>query len=142
MPALVDQWGGGAPLRAVVHRVEPSGFTKVSALGVEEQRVWVVLRFEDPQTAWRALGDGYRVEARVIVWSADDVVMAPASSLFRRGGGWAVFVVEDGVARVRAVTVGRRNGASAQILSGLVPGARVVVYPPDSVADGTKVMAR
>ena len=142
MPVLIDQWGGSAPLSAVVHRVEPSGFTKVSALGVEEQRVWVVIRFEDPLAAWRALGDGYRVEARVVIWQAADVVTAPASSLFRRGDGWAVFVVDDGVARLREVSVGQRNGTIAQIVSGLKPGARVIVYPPDTVSDGTKVTAR
>ncbi len=142
MRVLIDQWGGVASLKAVVRRVEPSGFTKVSALGVEEQRVWVVIDFEDPVAAWRTLGDGYRVESCVVVWEAVDVVTAPTSSLFRRGDGWAVFVVDGWVARVRAVSVGQRNETSAQIVSGLDPGARVIVYPPDTVSDGTRVTVR
>jgi HlyD family secretion protein len=142
MRAMVDQWGGGQPLDAVVDRVEPAGFLKVSALGVEEQRVWVVLRFNQPADSRRALGDGYRVEARVIVWAATDVVRVPISALFRRGDGWAVFVDEGGAARERAVTIGHRNGSFAEVLSGLTPGLRVVTYPPEGVADGTLVRPR
>ncbi len=142
MRALIDQWGGPRPLEAVVHRVEPSGFVKVSALGVEEQRVWVVLRFNQPADGGRALGDGYRVEARVITWEGGDVVRVPISGLFRRGDGWAVFVEEAGVARERAVKIGHRNGSFAEVLSGLAPGQRVITYPPDGVADGTLVRSR
>ncbi len=142
MPAIIDQWGGAAPVEAIVQRVEPVGFMKVSALGVEEQRVWVVIEFNDPRAAWRAMGDGYRVEARVVVWEGSNVVVAPTSSLFRHGADWAVFVNEAGVARLRTVTVGHRNGTSAEILSGLSPGDEVVVYPPDSVTDGTRVSRR
>ncbi len=96
MRALIDQWGGAQPLAAVVRRVEPAGFLKVSALGVEEQRVWVVLDLTEPASAARALGDGYRVEARVVTWEGRDVTRVPVSSLFRRGAGWAVFVEEGG----------------------------------------------
>ena len=142
MRAIVDQWGGGQPLEAVVDRVEPAGFLKVSALGVEEQRVWVVLGFDQPADAAPALGDGYRVEARVVIWEGQDVVRVPISALFRRGEGWAVFVDEAGVARERALTIGHRNGTFAEVLSGLSPGARVITYPPDGVADGTLVRAR
>ncbi len=142
MRALVDQWGGNAPLQARVRRVEPSGFMKVSALGVEEQRVWVVMDFDEPRAAWQALGDGYRVEARVVVWEQPDVVQAPASSLFRRGNGWAVFVIENGVARVRAVQVGQVNGVDAAIISGLKPGERVVMHPSDTVTDGVRITER
>jgi HlyD family secretion protein len=142
MRALVDQWGGSQPLDAVVERVEPSGFLKVSALGVEEQRVWVILRFDQPARTRQALGDGYRVEARVVVWDSKDVVRVPTSALFRRGEGWAVFVEEAGAARERPLTIGHRNGSFAEVLSGLVPGQRVVTYPPDGVADGTLVRAR
>ncbi len=142
MPALIDQWGGAAPLEARVRRVEPSGFMKVSALGVEEQRVWVVMDFDQPRAAWQALGDGYRVEARVVVWEQPGVVQAPASSLFRRGDGWAVFVAENGVARLRSVRVGQVNGVDAAIVSGLEPGERVVTHPPDNVADGVRISAR
>jgi HlyD family secretion protein len=142
MRALIDQWGGSQPLDAAVRRVEPAGFLKVSALGVEEQRVWVVLDFEDSASAGRALGDGYRVEARVVVWEGRGVVKAPVSSLFRRGNGWAAFVDDGGVARERPVRIGHRDGTFAEVLSGLDAGARVVVYPPDRVSDGTRITAR
>jgi HlyD family secretion protein len=142
MPVLIEQWGGTGPLKGTVRRVEPSGFLKVSALGVEEQRVWVIVGLDDPRAAWEALGDGYRVEARVITWERPDVVTTPTSSLFRRSQGWAVFVVEGGRARLRAVTVGQRNGAAAEVVAGLKPGERVIVYPPDSVADGVRVTER
>jgi HlyD family secretion protein len=141
MRALIDQWGGAQPLDAVVRRVEPAGFLKVSALGVEEQRVWVVLDLKEASTG-RALGDGYRVEARVVTWEGGDVTKVPVSSLFRRGDGWAVFVEESGFARERPVRVGHRNGTSAEILSGISAGAKVIMYPPDSVSDGTRVTAR
>jgi HlyD family secretion protein len=140
--ALIDQWGGKEPLEAAVDRVEPAGFLKVSALGVEEQRVWVVLRLNQPADARRTLGDGYRVEARVIVWEAADVLRAPISALFRHGDGWAVFVEDAGYARLRDVKIGHRNGTFAEVLSGLSNGQRVITYPPDGVADGTLVRAR
>jgi len=142
MRALIDQWGGSRPLDAVVRRVEPEGFLKVSALGVEEQRVWVVLDLRDPAQSGGALGDGYRVEARVVIWEGRDVVKAPVSSLFRRGANWAAFVEDGGIARERAVKVGHRDGTDAEILSGLSAGTRVIVYPPDTVSDGTRVTAR
>jgi HlyD family secretion protein len=142
MRALIDQWGGGQPLDAVVRRVEPAGFLKVSALGVEERRVWVVLDFTQPVSAGPALGDGYRVEVRVVTWEGGDVTKVPVSSLFRRGDGWAVFVEEGGVARERIVRVGHRNGSFAEILSGVPSGTRVIVYPPDTVSAGTRIAAR
>ncbi|HVR70124.1 MAG TPA: efflux RND transporter periplasmic adaptor subunit [Vicinamibacteria bacterium] len=139
---LVEQWGGERALRGRVRRVEPSGFMKVSALGVEEQRVNVIVDFDDATEAWRALGDGYRVEVRIVIWEADGVVKAPTSSLFRRGDRWAVFVVEGGRARLRAVELGQRNGLEAQVLSGLAPGERVVVHPADTLEDGGRVAPR
>lgn len=141
MPALIEQWGGGT-LKGRVERVEPAGFLKVSALGVEEQRVWVVIDLEDPRGAWQALGDGYRVEARVVVWEKPDVIRVPVSSLFRRGEQWAVFVVEGGRAALRPVTLGQRNGTAAEIVSGVQPGERVIVHPPDTVSDGVRVAER
>jgi HlyD family secretion protein len=141
MRAMIDQWGGGQPLDAVIDRVEPAGFLKVSALGVEEQRVWVVLRINQPADA-RQLGDGYRVEARVVTWETRDAVRVPISALFRRGQGWAVFVEEGGKARERALKIGHRNGTFAEVLSGVSSGARVITYPPDGVADGTLVRSR
>jgi HlyD family secretion protein len=142
MRAFIDQWGGGQPLGAVVRRVEPAGFLKISALGVEEQRVWVVLDLEGPASAGRALGDGYRVEVRVVIWEGSDVTRVPVSSLFRRGTGWAVFVEEGGLARERPVQIGHRNGTFAEVLSGVSVGAKIIVYPPDTVSDGTHIAAR
>jgi HlyD family secretion protein len=141
-PVLIEQWGGSDPLAARVRRVEPSGFMKVSALGVEEQRVNVIMDFADPAGAARALGDGYRVEVRVVVWREQDVVKAPVGGLFRRGEDWAAFVVEGDRIRLRAVRLGQRNATEAQILEGLAPGDRVVLFPPDTLADGDPVRLR
>ncbi len=142
MPALIDQWGGNQPLPGVVRRVEPSGFIKVSALGVEEQRVWVVIDFKDPVRAGQTLGDGYRIEARVVTWNAPEVVQAPTSSLFRRGDGWAAYLVDHGTAHLRGVSLGHRTGTAAEVVSGLSPGDQVIAYPPDSLAEGTRVTSR
>jgi len=141
-PVLLEQWGGDHPIRARVRRVEPSGFMKVSALGVEEQRVNIVMDFEDPLEAWSALGDGYRVEVRVVVWEGDGVLKVPTSSLFRRGDDWAVFAVDGGRAEMRVVEVGRRNGAFAEVVSGLREGEPVVLHPSDSLSEGSRVTPR
>ena len=141
-PVLIEQWGGEKTLRGRVRRVEPSGFMKISALGVEEQRVNVIVDFEDPGEAWEALGDGYRVEVRIVIWQADDVLKVPTSSLFRHGEDWAVFAVDSGRARRRTVEVGRRNGLEAQVVSGLEAGQAVVVHPSDSLTDGARVARR
>jgi HlyD family secretion protein len=135
-PVVVEDWGGERPLEGRVRLVEPSGFTKVSALGVEEQRVNVVADFVDGPGA---LGDGYRVEARVVVWEAPDVLRVPGSALFRRGDAWHVFVVERGTARLRPVEVGHRGSFEAELLAGLEPGERVVLHPSDRVQDGVRV---
>lgn len=137
----IERWGGDKNLRARVRRVEPSGFMKISALGVEEQRVNVIIDFEDPQEAWDALGDGYRVEVRIIVWESEDTLKIPTSSLFRHGDSWAVFVNAGGRARLRSVEVGRRNGLEAQALSGVAAGESVVIHPSDSLVDGTRIDA-
>ncbi len=133
---LVEEWGGEETLRARVRLVEPSGFTKISALGVEEQRVNVIADFVEPQTA---LADGYRIEARIVVWQAEDVIQAPASAIFRRGDAWQVFVLERGRARRRPIEVGQRNAAAVQVLAGLQEGETVIVHPSDQVDDGTRV---
>jgi HlyD family secretion protein len=138
----IEQWGGDLSLRGRVRRVEPSGFTKISALGVEEQRVNVIIDFEDDREAWASIGDGYRVEIRVIVWQEEDVVKVPTSSLFRHEGHWAVYKVEDGRAVRQLVDVGQRNGLEAQVLGGLSAGERIVVYPGEAIADGVQVTAR
>jgi HlyD family secretion protein len=134
---LVD-WGGGEVLHGEVQRVEPSAFTRVSALGVEEQRVLVV----GSLAAAPPLGDGYRVDARIVTWSAEDVVRVPASALFRTGERWEVFVVDDGRARRREVAIGRRGEAGAEVVGGLAPGERVIVFPSDRIEDGGRVRGR
>jgi HlyD family secretion protein len=138
---LVDRWGGDHPLHGRVRRVEPSGFMKVSALGVEEQRVNVVIDFVDPAAA-RALGDGYRVEVRIVTWSAERVLKVPNGCLFRRGEGWALFVVSDGVARVQPVDLGQRNDTEAEIRAGVSAGQTIVLHPPDTLGDGMRVTVR
>jgi HlyD family secretion protein len=138
---LLEQWGGSQPLTGRVRRVEPSGFTKVSALGVEEQRVNVLIDLDDREEAV-ALGDAYRTEVRIVVWRGADVVRVPTGALFRRGDGWAVFVVERGRARERPVRLGQRSGREAQVLDGLTAGDQVVLYPPDTLEDGAKVVPR
>jgi HlyD family secretion protein len=135
---FIEQWGGDHPLAGHVRRIEPSGFTKISALGVEEQRVNVIVDFDEPP----ALGDGYRVEVRIVVAERSDVVKVPASSLFRVGTDWALYTVEGGRAHRKIVQVGQQNGLEAEIVKGLEAGEEVVVYPSDAVADGVKVTAR
>jgi HlyD family secretion protein len=139
---LIEQWGGGHTLEGRVRRVEPSGFMKISALGVEEQRVNVVIDFVDLETAARALGDGYRVEVRVVTWEGSDVVTVPTSALFRRGTGWAVFVVDNGRARTQIVDIGERNAVEARVIQGLEPGQPVVLHPPDNLVDSVRVTER
>jgi HlyD family secretion protein len=137
MPVLLEGWGGPKALRARVRTVEPFAFTKVSALGVEEQRANIVADFVDSPGP---LGDGYRVEARIVVWSADDVLKIPASALFRQGDKWAAFVLESGRARQRLVEVGQRSALEAQILGGLKAGEQVVRHPSNTIEDGTRVV--
>ena len=141
-PVSIDEWGGDHPLHGRVRRVEPSGFMKVSALGVEEQRVNVIIELEDPASAARKLGDGYRVEVRVVVWREDNVLKVPTGSLFRRGDEWAVFVIEEGRARLHMVKLGQRNQSEGQITSGLSAGQVVVLHPPDTLTDGMRVVVR
>ena len=138
MAATLTHWGGGEPIAARVRRVEPAGFTKVSALGVEEQRVNVLLDLDDP-AAGAALGDGFAVEVSILTWSSDSVLRAPTSALFRHGDGWAVFVVKDGRATIRPVQVGHRGPLLAEVTGGLAENDVVVAHPPTSLKDGTKV---
>lgn len=136
---FLDQWGGEQALEARVRLVEPSAFTKVSALGVEEQRVYVIADFTDPVEQRATLGDGYRVEARIVRWSADDVLRVPAGALFQREGQWQAFVIEGSRAQLRSVTIGQSNGLETEILAGLAEGDRVVLYPGDRITDGSRV---
>jgi len=138
MKVLFERWGGEQPLEGMVRIIEPVGFMKISALGVEEQRVLIISDFTSPAEQWQRVGDGYRVEAKFILWHKDDVLQVPASSLFRYKEGWAVFVVESHRAERRVVKVGRRNGLVAQILEGISEGETVVNHPSDDVEDGRR----
>jgi HlyD family secretion protein len=142
MQVLFERWGGDEPLQGVVRTVEPVGFTKVSALGVEEQRVLVISDITSPPDEWRQLGDAYRVEASFILWSKEDVLQIPASALFRYNNGWAVFVMQDDRAQRREVKIGQRNGLVAQVLEGITEGERVIAHPDDSIDDGVRVKLR
>ena len=139
---LIEQWGGDTALNGRVRTIEPYGFTKVSALGVEEQRVNVVIDFEGAEQGGKTLGDGYRVEIRIVIWEADDVLTTPTSSLFRVDDRWAVYAVEEGHAVLREVEVGQRTGLDAEIVSGLEADDRVIAYPSDQIADGVAVTPR
>jgi HlyD family secretion protein len=176
----IEQWGGGEMLKGKVRRVEPYGFTKVSALGIEEQRVNVIIDFADAPEKWQRLGHGYRVETRIVLWRGDDVIKLPLSALFRSSDGasaaqtesvdtqgvgaaggsaagavgdsaaaraitaadWAVFVEENGKARLRKVMRGHHNGLEVEIAGGLEPGERVALHPSDRVQDGVGVEPR
>lgn len=137
----LDQWGGREPLRARVRWVEPSAFTKISALGVEEQRVYVIADLVDPVERRPSLGDAYRVEARIVLWENDNVLQVPAGALFQRDSAWGLFVIENGRARLRNVTVGHSNGLQTEIIGGATEGLAVIVYPGDRVADRVRVSA-
>ncbi len=139
---LLERWGGSKPLQGQVRHVEPTAFTKISALGVEEQRALVIADITSPEEDWQRLGDGYRVEASFVLWQENDVLRIPASALFRWNDGWAVFVRDGDHAARRAVTVGQRNGLEAQILDGLDEGAELVRHPDDTVEEGTLITAR
>lgn len=139
---LLEHWGQTAPLHGRVRVVEPSGFTKISTLGVEEQRVWVIADLVEPPDQRPTLGDGYRVEARIVVDKATNVLRVPTSSLFRVGEEPAVFRVEDGIARQCKVKVGRQNGLEAEITAGLAEGDVVVLHPSDQIEDGVKLRPR
>lgn len=139
---IFERWGGDQPLSGQVRIVEPAGFTKVSSLGVEEQRVIVIVDFTSPPEIWQGLGDGYRLDASFIVWEGRDVLQVPASALFRRGEDWALFIVEKKRARMKSVEVGHRNGLVAEIVKGLAEGEQVIVHPDDRLREGNRVRIR
>ncbi len=141
-PVIFERWGGKAPLKGRVRVVEPAGFTKISALGVEEQRALVISDIVSPSEEWEQLGDGYRVEASFILWEDDNVLQIPASALFRYEDGWAVFVFANERAELRKVQTGYRNGLSAEIVSGLAEGDLVITHPGSSVKDGIRAQLR
>jgi HlyD family secretion protein len=135
----IVHWGGDRPLRGRVTVVEPGAFTKVSALGVEEQRVLVRVEFVEPLPEDHFLGDRYRVEARITTWSSDNVLKIPTGALFRRGSKWMTFLAEGGRAKLAEVEVGHNNGIMAEVLSGVEKGQQVIVHPPDSVTGGARI---
>lgn len=139
---LIDGWGGENSLNGKVRRVEPFGFTKTSALGIEEQRVNVIIDLTDPPASWKRLGHGYRVIARIVRWKGEDVLRVPLTALFRAGADWVVFKVIDGSARRTVVKVGHINAESAEILDGLAQGDSIVLHPGAQIDDGTRVAAR
>ena len=139
---LLEQWGGATPLEGSVRLVEPAGFTKISTLGVEEQRVNVIVDLIDAPEKREALGDGFRVEARIITDEAPNALCVPTSSLFRTGDQWALFKVSDGKAHIAPVTIGKRNGLQAEMLEGVNEGDAIIVHPSDRIADGVTVRAR
>ena len=140
--AYIESWGGDGGLNARVKRIEPIGFTKVSALGIEEQRVKVILDFTGPPEVWRQLGHGYRIVARVVVWHGSDVVLVPLGALFRQGESWAVFVAANGRAQRRLIKIGERNLHAARVIEGLKPGEEVILHPSDRVTDDVRIERR
>lgn len=142
MAVELERWGGDGILPGRVRRIEPAGFTKISALGVEEQRVWVFVDIDAERERWRRLGDGFRVEARFVLSDESNILQAPAAALFREGERWGAYVIADGRAHYRTVTPGRRSGLSVEILDGLSAGERVLLHPGQDIVDGTRVNAR
>jgi len=139
MPVELERWGGDAPLRASVRRIEPAGFTKISALGVEEQRTRVIMDLESPPEQWQSLGDGFQLEARFILWHSDNALSVPNGTLFAHDDGQAVFVVENGRAILTPVTIGERGEARTRIVEGLTPGQRVINHPDRELEPGGRV---
>lgn len=138
----VSGWGGNDVLTGRVRLVEPFGFTKVSALGIEEQRVNVIIDFTSAAEDWQRLAHGYQVEVHIILWEDDSVLTLPLTAMFRSGEDWAVYAVQSGRAELRPVKIGHRSGAAAQIIDGLQPGDRVILHPSNQVEDGSRVAAR
>ena len=138
--AFID-YDGGEPLAGHIRRIEPAGFTKTSALGIEEQRVNVIIDFVDPIAAG-VLGDGYRVDVRAVVWETAQATRVPVGALVRAASGWGVFVFDDGRVRFRALRIGQRNNEDAEVLEGIDAGAQVILHPPDTLTEGARVTRR
>ena len=141
-PVLIEEWGGEGDLEGRVRRVEPFGFTKVSALGIEEQRVNVIIDFNSPIEQWSRLGHGYQVEVKIVIWEGKDLIKLPLTALFRDNERWAVYMEEDGRAKLQYIELGRRTGLEAEIIEGLEVGDRVVAYPSDRVVNDVRISAR
>ncbi len=140
--AIVDRWGGADPLEARISKIEPSAYTKVSALGIEEQRVDVVFDLISPPDQRPELGDGFSVFLRAVEWESEDVLAVPISAIFRQGDGWAVFVADGGKARLTSIQIGRRNASFAELLAGLEADTKVILHPAEEIAEGTEITTR
>jgi HlyD family secretion protein len=140
--ARVERWGGTPALEARLVKIEPKAYTKVSALGIEEQRVDTVFELVTPREARAGLGDGFSVYLRITEWEGEDVLQIPLSAVFRQGNDWAVFVQDGDSAALRVIETGRRNAQAAQVLGGLEPGERVITHPSDAISDGTTIVER
>lgn len=139
---LFEHWGGTDVLHGMVRLVEPAGFLKLSALGVEEQRVYVIVDFLDPPEKRESLGDGYRVDARIVIWEGQNVLKIPTGALFRSQGEWAVFLLKNHKSRLTRIKLGKQNTLEAEVLEGLQPGDQVVLHPSDRVKEGTTIRPR
>ncbi len=142
MRVELTRWGGEGALPGRVRRVDPAGFTRFSALGVEEQRVWVIVDIDAPRAQWQFLGDAYRVEARFILWEGENILQIPASALFRQGEEWVCYVIEQGRAKRRSLAIGRRSGLQVEVTNGLQEGERVLLYPGQNIEQGSRVRLR
>jgi len=138
----IEQWGGETALKGRIRLVEPAAFTKISALGVEEQRVIVLSDLVDPPEAATTLGDRFRVEVRIAIWHADEVLTVPAGALFREGNQWKTYISHEGKAKLTSLVAGHSDGRSTEVLSGLTAGDVVLLHPPDTVKDGTAIVQR
>lgn len=138
----IERWGGGTTLEGRVRQVEPFGFTKTSALGIEEQRVNVIIDLTSPPEAWTRLAHGYQVDVRIVLWEEKDALTLPLLALFRDGEEWAVFIDSDGRAELRHVTIGRRNSSVAEVIGGIKEGERVVLHPSDRVQSAVRIAGR
>ncbi len=139
---IIEEWGGEFALQGIVQRIEPFGFTKTSALGIDEQRVNVIIDITDPQEIWQRLGHGYQVDARVVLWESDSVKKVPLTALFRDGDTWSVFVEQQGRARLQHIDIGQRNGLEAEILEGLSEDSQIILHPSDQIVDGVRIKPR
>ena len=139
---LLQRWGGSDILHAEVRTIEPVAYTKISALGVEEQRVRVIADFVSPREQWQRLGDGYRVEATFILWEGEQILQIPTAALIRQSDSWSVYVVEDGAARLRQIAIGQRAGLQVEVIQGLDEGESVILHPDDTISEGVKLKLR
>ena len=139
---IIEEWGGNSALHGTVRKIEPFGFTKTSALGIDEQRVNVIIDLTDPIEKWQRLAHGYQIEARVVLWETDNVLKVPLTSLFRENDNWAVFIEKENHAKLKYITIGHRNGFEAEVLEGLSKGSQIISHPSNQIFDGIRIKSR